>query len=244
MIKANLTTPIYLAQLEDDLQRYQAQPVIATKIKAVQTTVSAYQQDCLPTQPLPHLEFSEQLVFDLLNTQPDVLEVESRLNDLRQCVIENFGIWHIFSKAWLTDFAAFLKNRPAVQLMAGNGVLASQLAGVIATDNLNWAGQDVTRPQPWTDIEQLDALAAVKKYYQKVAVFILEWAPDGEPIDLEILRFLRTHHWQGDFIVIGEKGGATNSAGFWQAAKLNRLPLLNVHHRQFDFIDDQVYLVE
>lgn len=238
-----LTSANYLASLTAALTEYQDFPQITAKIQAVKETVLAYQRRQLPAQPLPPLEFPVDLTFDLLDSHPDILTVESRLNDLRECVIENFGVWHLFSQPWVEDLATYLGDRPTVQLMAGNGLLASQIQTVHATDNLDWQGQDITQPQPWTTIEQLDALAAVKKYYQTTAVFILEWSPDGVELDAEILQFLRDQQWSGEFLVIGEANGATNSARFWHMADYQVIPVLNRQHQQFDFINDQVFIV-
>lgn len=239
-----LTAVNYLASLTDYLTEYRNFPQLTTKIQAVKETVLAFQHHQIPAQPLPPLEFPVDLVFDLLDTHPDILMVESRLNDLRECLIENFGVWHIFSLPWVQDLARYLGDRPTVQLMAGNGLLASQIPTVHATDNLDWQGQDITRPQPWTKVERLDALAAVKKYYQTTAVFILEWSPDGAEIDVELLKFLREKQWPGEFLVIGEENGATNSARFWQMADYQLVPALNLHHQQFDFIADQVLKIK
>lgn len=232
-----------LLTLERYAQEYRTLPQAKEKIQAVQEVLLAYQQQQLPVQPLPELEFSEDFLFEHLDAYPDILELEGTLNDLRQCVIENFGIWHIFSRVWAADLAAYLKQRPTLQVMAGNGVLASQLLNVLATDDFNWEGQDITRPAPWTNVVKIDALAAVQQYYREVEVLLIEWAPDSQEVDYEILRFLRSVKWEGELIVVGEKRGATNSKKFWEQAKLEKIGQLNFHHQPFDFIHDQVYRV-
>lgn len=234
----------YLAKLAKYQQEYEKLPAVNKRLQAVKETVTAFQKGQLPREPLPKLELSENLVFEVLGHHQDILEVESFLNDLRQCVIESFGIWHIFSAAWVADLQEYLNGRSTLQVMAGNGILASQLANINATDNLDWQGQDITRPAPWTKIERLDALRAVQRYYQTVDVIIMEWSPDGLEIDDEILQFLRNSSWSGELLVIGEKNGATNSAQFWRDADLTLVEKLNVNHRPFDFIDDQVFSVK
>ncbi|MBN7275051.1 SAM-dependent methyltransferase [Ligilactobacillus pobuzihii] len=234
----------YLATAQRYLGEYAQVSAVREKLEAVIQTVHAYQERKIPAHPLPQLELSADLVFELLDSHSDVLEVDSFLSDLRQCVIENFGIWHIFSCEWITELKKYLGHRSVLEIMAGNGALASQLAKVIATDDLNWQGQDITQPEPWTQIENLDAMSAVEKYAAEVDVIIMEWSPDKDTIDLDILHFLRTFNWHGEFLVIGEKNGATNSKEFWQAADLTLVSSLNVFHQPFDFINDQVFSVK
>ena len=131
-----------------------------------------------------------------------------------------------------------------LELMAGNGVLSASIPGLIATDNLDWAGQDNESPQAWQRVEQLDAISALERYGLKANYIILAWAPDTSQVDWEILNWLRTKRWSGQFIVIGERNGATNSSKFWQEANLLKPMLLNQHHQAIDFINDEVFLVK
>ena len=112
-----------------------------------------------------------------------------------------------------------------------------------ATDSFDWSKQDVTRPDPWTKVENLDATSAVEKYADVMDVIIMEWAPDTSEDDWEVLQKLRTMCWPGEFIVIGERNGATNSEKFWDECRLEEPEDLNQRHERFDFIDDRVYLV-
>ena len=91
--------------------------------------------------------------------------------------------------------------------MSGNAVLSAGLANVTATDSFDWSKQDVTRPDPWTKVENLDATSAVEKYADVMDVIIMEWAPDTSEDDWEVLQKLRTMCWPGEFIVIGERTG-------------------------------------
>ena len=128
--------------------------------------------------------------------------------------------------------------------MAGNAVISANLKNTIATDNLDWQGQDNERPCPWTAVEKLDAVTAVRKYYSHVDNIIMAWAPDKSDVDWQVLQFLRQNHFQGNLIVVGEQNGATNSVKFWQDAQLQLVEQLNQHHLSFDFINDQVWLVK
>ena len=231
---------IYLKQLAAFKAQTSNKSVKCKLSQAIDLIDSLAQHD-LPAE-ISAFNFSEQFIVDHLGDCPQIMDIDQTLADLRQVVIENFGLWHLFSKSWLNDLATFLAGEKTIQLMAGNAVIASFLDNVLAVDQLDWQGQDNQAPNPWTDVEQMDALAAVKKYYLTTQAFILEWAPDFDQEDVKILQFLRDHQWQGDFIVIGEYHGATNSQAFWDLAHLTVPAALNINHPAIDFIDDQVFI--
>ena len=127
----------YLQELEC-LSKGSSQREVLEQVSAVEKTLKAYGERKLPRHPLPKLGFSEEFIMDHLLDCANLLELDSRLNDLRQTVIENFGIWHIFSEDWLDDLALHLNGRKTLQLMSGNAVLASGLANLTATDSFDW----------------------------------------------------------------------------------------------------------
>ncbi len=217
-------------------------PTVHQKIAQVQAVVKAYSRHEIP-QEVPKLSFSAHYLELHMTKHPELFELVSCLNDLRQVLIENFGIWHVFSRAWLASFKQQLKPGKTLVVMCGNAALAANLSNVIAVDDFDWQAQDNTQPHPWGDVKRADALVAVQKYYQQVDNIILEWAPETT-CDRAILDFLRAQKWPGDLIVIGEAKGATNSPQFWQTAKLSRPPAVNALHRPFDFIHDQVFWVK
>ena len=61
-----------------------------------------------------------------------------------------------------------------------------------------------------------------------------------------MLQYIRDNQSRFDFevIVIGEKGGATDSDVFWHEAEVAEVPALNAHHQSFDLSDERVYLVK
>ena len=217
-------------------------PTVHQKIAQVQAVVKAYSRHEIP-QEVPKLSFSAHYLELHMTKHPELFELVSCLNDLRQVLIENFGIWHVFSRAWLASFKQQLKPGKTLVVMCGNAALAANLSNVIAVDDFDWQAQDNTRPHPWCDVKRADALVAVQKYYQQVDNIILEWAPETTR-DRAILDFLRAQKWPGDLIVIGEAKGEKNSPQFWQTAKLSRPPAVNALHRPFDFIHDQVFWVK
>ena len=92
----------------------------------------------------------------------------------------------------------------------------------------------------------MDAIAALDMYGENVSTVIMSWAPDTTDADWQVLQYIRDNQYRFDFdfIVIGEKDGATDSDVFWHEAELEEVPALNAHHQSFDLIDERVYLVK
>lgn len=235
----------YVKQVQEIRQSFLKLTPVVEKCNQILTTINAYQQQRLPQVELTELELSTDLIFDNLIEYPQLMDVSPQFENLRQVMIENFGIWHICNQLWINDLQAFCGlDSYNLEIMAGNAVISANLENTIATDNLDWQGQDNDRPCPWTAMEKLDAVTAVQKYYLHVDNIIMAWAPDSGEVDWQVLHFLRQNHFQGNLIVIGERNGATNSTKFWQNAQLQLVDQLNQHHRPFDFINDQVWLVK
>lgn len=235
----------YVKQVQAIRQNFLKLTPVVEKCDQILATINAYQQQRLSQVELTALELSTDLIFDNLIEYPQLMDVSPRFENLRQVMIESFGIWHICNQLWINDLQAFCGlDSHNLEIMAGNAVISANLKNTIATDNLDWQGQDNDRPCPWTAVEKLDAVTAVQKYYSHMDNIIMAWAPDSGEVDWQVLQFLRQNHFQGNLIVIGERNGATNSAKFWQNAQLQLVDQLNQHHRPFDFINDQVWLVK
>lgn len=134
-------------------------PTVHQKIAQVQAVVKAYSRHEIP-QEVPKLSFSAHYLELHMTKHPELFELVSCLNDLRQVLIENFGIWHVFSRAWLASFKQQLKPGKTLVVMCGNAALAANLSNVIAVDDFDWQAQDNTQPHPWCDVKRADALVA------------------------------------------------------------------------------------
>jgi hypothetical protein len=156
------------------------------------------------------------------------------------------------SATWIKQMAEFIGNDRTMDLMAGNGYITGGIrslnpaARIVGIDNFDWQGQGIT-PNPITEIVKADALESVRSFSDNLDIILLSWAPDAQDTDFQVLQYLRSSGWidkGGEFIVIGEKYGATNSNQFWQNAVLEPINELNYNHTSFDIIDEQVYLVK
>lgn len=266
-----LTEIDYLSELLPYLDRYQNIPTIKHLIEQAVATINDLNNGRLPSV-LPTMEVPESVVAELeqyvLKTYPNdatkgnalwqtltepLEDVDFMLRHLRDVLIEYFSMYAYVSNAFIQDLSAYTNGLPVLEIMAGHGYISAGLRAVapaqtiIATDNEDWRTQpDPTTAKPVTDVENLDAIAALDSYGENVATVIMSWAPDTTDADWQVLQYIRDNRYRFDFdlLVIGEKDGATDSDVFWQEATLHEVVALNVHHTSFDLIDERVYVVE
>ncbi|MBS9334519.1 SAM-dependent methyltransferase [Fructobacillus sp. M1-13] len=230
-------------------KHYQKQPKALKRLQAVKLTLTALKQKQLPQKPLPQLLFSKRQ----LERDPALLPLDEAMSELRETLIQTYGIWFLPNQAFVADLKAYLNGRAVIELCAGNAVLSAALQelGVDAqpVDNLDWQGQDNERPKPWTAVTQADAFSTVTKAiaFKKqfptgdLPLFLMAWSPNENELDWKILKVLRASGLSFDFVVIGEKNQATNSKRFWQQAELTKPIELNAHYQAFDAFQDAVY---
>ncbi|NBA12395.1 SAM-dependent methyltransferase [Weissella confusa] len=266
-----LTEMDYLGELLPYLDRYQNIPTMANLMQQAIDTLEQLNAGYLPAA-LPTMEVPESVIPELQNyvlaqypdnadagnalwlelTEP-LEEIDFLLRHLRDALIEYFSMYGFVSSDFVRDLSAYTDGQPVLELMAGHGYISAGLKAIapeqkiIATDNEYWRTQpDPTSAKPVTDVENMDAIAALDMYGENVSTVIMSWAPDTTDADWQVLQYIRDNQYRFDFdfIVIGEKDGATDSDVFWHEAELEEVPALNAHHQSFDLIDERVYLVK
>lgn len=266
-----LTEMDYLGELLPYLDRYQNIPTMANLMQQSIDTLEQLNEGYLPAA-LPTMEIPESVIPELQNyvlaqypdnadagnalwlelTEP-LEDIDFLLRHLRDALIEYFSMYGFISSDFVRDLSAYTDGQPVLELMAGHGYISAGLKAIapaqkiIATDNEDWRTQpDPTSAKPVTDVENMDAIAALDMYGENVSTVIMSWAPDTTDADWQVLQYIRDNQYRFDFdfIVIGEKDGATDSDVFWHEAELEEVPALNAHHQSFDLIDERVYLVK
>ena len=262
----------YLGELLPYLDRYQNIPTMANLMQQAIDTLEQLNAGYLPAA-LPTMEVPESVIPELQNyvlaqypdnadagnalwlelTEP-LEDIDFLLRHLRDALIEYFSMYGFVSSVYFVrDLSAYTDGQPVLELMAGHGYISAGLKAIapaqkiIATDNEDWRTQpDPTSAKPVTDVENMDAIAALDMYGENVSTVIMSWAPDTTDADWQVLQYIRDNQYRFDFdfIVIGEKDGATDSDVFWHEAELEEVPALNAHHQSFDLIDERVYLVK
>ncbi|MGL5299667.1 MAG: SAM-dependent methyltransferase [Weissella confusa] len=266
-----LTEMDYLGELLPYLDSYQNIPTMANLMQQSIDTLEQLNEGYLPAA-LPTMEIPESVIPELQNyvlaqypdnadagnalwlelTEP-LEDIDFLLRHLRDALIEYFSMYGFVSSDFVRDLSAYTDGQPVLELMAGHGYISAGLKAIapaqkiIATDNEDWRTQpDPTSAKPVTDVENMDAIAALDMYGENVSTVIMSWAPDTTDADWQVLQYIRDNQYRFDFdfIVIGEKDGATDSDVFWHEAELEEVPALNAHHQSFDLIDERVYLVK
>ena len=266
-----LTEMDYLGELLPYLDRYQNIPTMANLMQQAIDTLEQLNAGYLPAV-LPTMEVPESVIPELQNyvlaqypdnadagnalwlelTEP-LEDIDFLLRHLRDALIEYFSMYGFVSSDFVRDLSAYTDGQPVLELMAGHGYISAGLKAIapaqkiIATDNEDWRTQpDPTSAKPVTDVENMDAIAALDMYGENASTVIMSWAPDTTDADWQVLQYIRDNQYRFDFdfIVIGEKDGATDSDVFWHEAELEEVPALNAHHQSFDLIDERVYLVK
>ena len=180
-------------------------------------------------------------------------KLDKALRNFRDYLEETYGMWSYVNAPFAKALSTYLDGAPVLEIMAGNGYISKGLRNnngtqkIFTTDSQAWVKENETGKHPVTDIEQLDALAAIKKYGDQVKYVIMSWAPDKQDTDWAVLQLIRQEVPELKLLVNGEKDGATDSKKFWQNAKLSQpddLQQVNRQLQSFDLIDEQIYLAE
>ncbi|WP_203642440.1 SAM-dependent methyltransferase [Levilactobacillus andaensis] len=190
----------------------------------------------------------DQLWNELTDALP---QLDHDLRSFRDYLENHYGMWAYTSAPFVADLAKFVDDRAVLEVMAGNGYISKGLRDahktVYATDSQTWTAENETGRHALTTIEPLGAVEAFQKYQDKIGVVVMSWSPDGLPVDWELLQAIRESKTDVDFVVIGEKDGATDSAAFWSHAELVENAAtrqLNRHFTPFDLVKDHAYLVK
>lgn len=251
----------YIDNLKNDVKLLPNGMVFNAKIKFMERIIDALAKNTLPKYHFPQLQLSEKditkYMSSLVNLDPaefsqmstDLEKFDHDLGEFRTYLQNRFGYWATITQDFIEQLTIAFPNQTFLELMAGNGYISKGLEDLgvesICTDDLSWASHDETGNKRLTTVESLDALTALDKYGQKVDNVILAWSPDREIVDYEILQKVR--QLSVNFLVIGEKYGATNSKEFWDNAKLvddSRVEQVNRVYSHYDLVHDQLYLVQ
>lgn len=151
---------------------------------------------------------------------------------------------------WVRPLAQWVGDRRCLEVMCGCGCLAKALkdcgTNIIATDDFSWQNhEECWFRNPWTDIEQLDAVSAIQKYGQDTDIFIMSW-PYRDNAAYQALLEMRKQNPQGKLIFIGEWRGMTADEKFFDAAEiLNDASFYETikAYRQFPTIHDRPMLL-
>jgi len=145
---------------------------------------------------------------------------------LRDIVIDHMG-YALIANDWIIPLSKWVDRRMCLEVMSGSGALAyalkKQNINVIATDSFSaddnfsyyWKEDNMM----WTEVENIDALGAVRKYGKETDLVIISW-PFMDNTATEVLEEMRSTNPDCMMIYIGEdKGGCTANSRFFNTAR-------------------------
>ena len=128
----------------------------------------------------------------------------------------------IITKRLCKSLAEFIGNRKVLEVMSGKGALAKGLidegVNIKPTDNFSWEVPGFFN-NLWTDIEDINALDAIKKYAKDYDILLASWMPYNDPIAYDILLEMRKQNPNMIMLYIGEDwGGCCACDDFFEEA--------------------------
>lgn len=263
----SLAKSSYFQEIKTYQIEFKRIPMISEMLDQVLEVDADLQMGILPPQ-LPFLEINDQMVeavqCSIITKYPNqptlgnqiwnqkidkLMKLDHLLHDFRDELIKRYKMYGYVSAPAALDLSQYLAGRKTLELMAGYGYLSVGLKDIQpeqwihAVDNESWQYQpQQSALPPQALVEKMDAMDAVKKYGRMAEVIILSWSPDQDEIDLTLLKWVRAN-FKGEFLVLGEFQGATNSQAFWMEADLEPIEKYNQKHKSFDLIDEKLYRV-
>lgn len=157
------------------------------------------------------ISFEEPLKFD-----DKVFSAQINSGLFREIVIGMQG-YAMVTQRFCKSLAKFIgKDSKVLEIMSGTGALAYGLRNeeinIIATDNFT----TYTETLLWTDVENIDAIAAVKKYAAEVDYLLVTWPPYQNPIIDNVLELIANINPDIKIIHIGEPNGCTGTETMWE----------------------------
>lgn len=165
---------------------------------------------------------------------------------LRERLISIIG-YSVATHKFCCALADYLKGAKCLEIMAGTGCLTYGLrlygTDVIATDDLSWGIHG-----EWIyDMEQLDCIAAIRKYGADIDYLIVSWPPMDNQM-VEVVNALSEVNSKAKIIYIGEgAGGCTGCDKFWDKVELvsdNNWNKVYQAYRSWYGIHDKPYLLK
>ena len=154
------------------------------------------------------------------NSYPEHMFKNINKWSLRDKFIKQMG-FSLISLDWIIPLSKWIGSRKCLEVMSGTGSLSFALkqqgVDIKATDDFSWKSEHSWNIDNnyWTDIENIDAIDAVKKYGKDINVIIMSW-PYMDDNAYKVLQAMREVNSFCKMIFIGEGyGGCTASDEFF-----------------------------
>lgn len=159
-----------------------------------------------------HVSLDEMLSLDYM------LDSSKRFQ-LRSTFTSN-GMWAFVSWKWVNKLAKWIGKRKCLEVMSGRGYLSYALktrgVNLISTDLFTYDGY---RENIFTDIYEMDAVHAVRKFGKGIDIVIMSWPPYAGDIAYRVMRELYYVNPKAIIVYIGEFYGCTADDRFHENFK-------------------------
>lgn len=173
---------------------------------------------------------------------------------LRDAFIEVQG-FALVTNEWIKPLAEIIGDSKCLEVMAGKGTISYALqqngVDIKATDNYSWKNS-FTFEKLFTDVENIDAVEAVKKYGKDIDYLIMSW-PYMDQVCYNVVKELYEINPKAKLIYIGESNGGCTACDeffdfFYNLYKSYdydyKLIILKDKYQQWYGIHDRIYLFD
>lgn len=140
---------------------------------------------------------------------------------LREDFIKACG-YILVSYEWVRPLSKWIGSKKCLEIMAGSGCLTKALldcgTNIIATDNKTWSEDVDWFSSPWTEVEAIDCVEAIKKYGKTLDYIICSW-PYRDDSAFKCLQAMRCVNMNLRMIYIGEASETCATREFFDAAE-------------------------
>ena len=197
-------------------------------------------------------------------------EVYHELNILRSILpldsftfrkyLQGYGMYAIVTRDWVRELVKWLDGRKVLEIMSGRGWIAKTVqeegGHIIATDNKSSYQDWKSKGSELSDIENLSAVDAIKKYGKDVDFVLMAWPPYNEPQAADVVKAIQKVNPDIKIIYIGEsEGGCTANDKFFELVteiEDEEFESLNAYYNPYDSdvesgfiqLQDSIYLYE
>ena len=172
-------------------------------------------------------EIPERYPAETIATFENKQGLDEAFMTVRDEIIKASG-YAVLTMAWLRPLAEWIGGRRCLEVMAGCGSLSKCLSDlgvdVICTDSYGWEDKATAWFEtPWTPVERLDAVSAIRKYGSERDIIICSW-PYMDDSCYHALLAMRESNPDALMLYIGEPAthfgaGATADDAFFRVAE-------------------------
>jgi len=185
---------------------------------------------------------------DMISSMQSMRLAIEHMNIARDNMI-SLSSYCLVSKNWISELQPLLKEKKCLEIMSGLGMLSKAMQdegiNIIPTDSKEWICSDLLY---WCDVEQIDAVSAIKKYGKNIDFVVCSWIPYNSNAGTEVLEVMRKINPSLQLIYIGERGGGCcANEEFDEKSKFHQneyIDRANDKFKSWAGIHDCIYLIK